>query len=87
MAQSYIFFLLALKWNQIMKFWYKKEEVFLHEPYKVSGISLTLKVRLVGCIFFFFFLCKKCRFCNEILEHFHSIFSGTFYVYRNGNTR
>ncbi|CAO1403396.1 unnamed protein product, partial [Diamesa serratosioi] len=61
-AQSYIFFFLALKWNKIMRFWYKKEKVFLHEPYKVSGIGMTLKVRLVGCIFFVFFLMEHFMF-------------------------
>lgn len=74
-----------------MRFWYKKEKVFLHEPYKVSGIGLTLKVRLVGCIFFLFFLSEKCQLfatiATENTRIIYSIFSGTCYVYRNGNSR
>lgn len=46
--QAAIFIFLATKWNQIMIFWYKMEKPFLTAPYKMSGISLSLKIKIIA---------------------------------------
>lgn len=67
-VRGYIFFILARKWNEIMKMWKKCENVFLHEPYKVTGWSLSFKLRLVFTILSIIAISRK------IILNFFSIF-------------
>lgn len=48
--RAFIFFRLARNWKDIMKVWRKTENVFLYEPYRVKGLSLTVKLRTVFAV-------------------------------------
>lgn len=53
-VRGFIFFQLARNWKKIMAMWHKSEKVFLHEPYRVEGWSLTRKIRVVFIFMAFF---------------------------------
>lgn len=50
MVRAFLIFRLARKWNQIMLHWRSCEDVFLKEPYKVKGWSLSLRLRVIFSI-------------------------------------
>lgn len=84
-VRAYIFFFLARKWSEIMKMWKKCEIVFLHEPYKVTGWSLSLKLRLVFCIMAIFVISKKFSNFFSILKF--QLFSWAFVFSGHSNER
>lgn len=58
--QTALLLFLATKWKKIMSFWHNMEKPFLSAPYKMSGISLSLKIKLISFMFTVFYF----------LEHF-----------------
>lgn len=46
-------FLLAREWNYFIKYWSKKEMVFLREPYIIKGYRLKTKIRVTVFILLF----------------------------------
>lgn len=69
--QSWIFIYLATKWKDIIAFWHKMEKPFLHEPYTMKGTNLSLKIRLIGFLFVFFFLTEHLMFMGMGLYETH----------------
>jgi gustatory receptor len=67
-VQSILFLQLATKWKDIMSFWMKKEEPFLYEPYTRS-CRLSLRVKLIGVVFFMFYLTEHLMFIAMQLEY------------------
>lgn len=61
-AQSCIFLFLATKWKDIISYWQKMEKPFLTAPYKIEGISLAFKIRIIGIVFMIFFLIEHLMF-------------------------
>jgi gustatory receptor len=61
-VQSWIFLYLATKWREIIAFWHKMEKPFLDEPYTTRSISFSMKIRLIGLLFVFFFLTEHLMF-------------------------
>jgi gustatory receptor len=53
---------LATKWKDIMGFWHKMEKPFLNEPYKINGMSFSLKIRIIGFLFISFFVTEHLMF-------------------------
>lgn len=47
MVRSFLFFKIARNWKEIVEMWRKCENVFLEEPYRVRGMSLKVRVRVV----------------------------------------
>lgn len=47
MVRAILLFRLAMNWDKIMKYWKKKENVFLHPPYIKKGWSLKKKLYTV----------------------------------------
>lgn len=43
-----LFLLLAQRWRDVSIMWAKHEEVFLHTPYKINGLTLATKIRVVA---------------------------------------
>lgn len=73
-AQSWIFIYLAREWKDIIAFWYKMEKPFLSEPYSVKGMNLSLKIRLIGFLFLFFYLTEHLMFiAMELNENHHQL--------------
>lgn len=60
--QSWTFFYLATKWKEIIAFWHKMEKPFLYEPYTMKGMNLSLKIWIIGLVFFAFFLMEHLMF-------------------------
>jgi Trehalose receptor len=58
MVGAIFIFKLAVKWKEIMKFWYEREKVFLKFPYTVCGISLKRRIRLWAALIGFLSLCN-----------------------------
>lgn len=65
--QSFGFLYLATKWNEIMKFWLQMEKPFLFPPYK--PVNLARKIRVIGIIFFVFFLIEHLTFIVMESQH------------------
>lgn len=58
-----IFLYLSTQWRIIMSYWHKKELPFLNFPYvRLKGFSLSLKIRIVGALFFVLFLIEHLLF-------------------------
>jgi gustatory receptor len=68
MISAYFFLYIATKWKDIMEFWYMKERPFLYKPYTMEGLSLSLKVRLIGLVFFIFYLIEHIMFIGMELN-------------------
>lgn len=51
--EAIFLFLLARKWNYFIKYWSKKEMVFLREPYIIKGYRLKTKIRVTVFILLF----------------------------------
>jgi gustatory receptor len=67
-AQSYIFLFLATKWKDFISYWYKKEKPFLYEPYSMKGMSLSMKIRIIGFVFIAFYLTEHLTFIAMELQ-------------------
>lgn len=67
-VRGYIFLYLATKWKEIIIFWYDKERPFLYEPYTMAGFNLSIKTRLIGLIFFIFYLIEHLMFIGMELH-------------------
>lgn len=67
-VQSWIFMYLATKWKDIIGFWHKMEKPFLYEPYTMKGMNLSLKIRLIGFVFFAFYLMEHLTFIGMELH-------------------
>lgn len=50
MVRAYIIFFLARKWKVIIKRWRETEDVFLRQPYRVKGWSLSVRIRVIFVI-------------------------------------
>lgn len=50
MIRAYMLFFLGRKWKFIMMRWHNCENVFLREPYKTKGWSLSRRIRVVFTI-------------------------------------
>lgn len=73
-AQSCIFLYLATKWKDIISHWQKLEKPFLAEPYNIEGISLALKIRIIGIVFFIFYLTEHLMFIvMELYVNHHQL--------------
>lgn len=68
MLRAYNFLYLAIKWKDIMRFWYMKEKPLLSGPYTMRGFSLSLKVYLIGFVFFIFYLSEHLLFIGMELH-------------------
>lgn len=64
--RGFLFFHLAKKWKEIMKFWQKCENVFLHEPYRVKGFNLKVKIRVVFAVLTVLSISKFWRCCWRV---------------------
>jgi gustatory receptor len=53
-------FILATKWNRIMKFWFESEKVFLKAPYTLRGWPLKRKIWLWAAAVGLFALGELC---------------------------
>lgn len=60
--QTALLLFLATKWKQIMSFWHSMEKPFLSAPYKISGISLSLKIKLISFMFTVFYFSEHFLF-------------------------
>ncbi|CAG9805823.1 unnamed protein product [Chironomus riparius] len=67
-ARAYTFLYLATKWKEIVVFWYDKERPFLNEPYTMSRFNLSIKVYLIGFVFFIFYLTEHLTFIGVELH-------------------
>ncbi|KAL7038114.1 hypothetical protein ACKWTF_009457 [Chironomus riparius] len=67
-ARAYTFLYLATKWKEIVVFWYDKERPFLDEPYTMSRFNLSIKVYLIGFVFFIFYLTEHLTFIGMELH-------------------
>lgn len=70
MVRAFIFFRLARKWKNIVKMWRKSEQVFLYEPYRVRGVSLKIKLRVMFAILVSLGISKQGKFwwkCSDKL--------------------
>lgn len=56
LIEAVLFFLLARKWSEIIKFWYKNEKVFLNYPYAIDGWRLKTKMKVGSFTILFFAL-------------------------------
>lgn len=68
-----IFLYLSTQWREIMSYWHAKERPFLALPYvRIEGISLSLKIRLTGLVFFTLYLIEHLLFqvlMEEVNQH------------------
>lgn len=53
LLETIFLFLLAREWNYFIKYWSKKEMVFLREPYIIKGYRLKTKIRVTAFILLF----------------------------------
>lgn len=53
LLETIFLFLLAREWNYFIKYWSKKEMVFLREPYIIKGYRLKTKIRVTVFILLF----------------------------------
>jgi gustatory receptor len=67
-AQTVLFLHLATKWKDVMSFWYEKEKPFLLPPYRISGMSLSFKMKFIGAIFIIFYLTEHLMFIGMELH-------------------
>lgn len=71
-VQSCLFLFLAIKWKGIMSFWLKMEKPFLSKPYTMEGMSLSMKIRLIGIVFVLFYLTEHLMFIGMELYDNHN---------------
>ncbi|KAG5679770.1 hypothetical protein PVAND_009310 [Polypedilum vanderplanki] len=71
----YTFLYLATKWKEVMVYWQRKEKPFLYEPYTMnSSFGLSLKVQLIGFVFFIFYLTEHIMFIGmELHDNHHQL--------------
>lgn len=66
--QSLIFLYLATEWKEIITLWHKMEKPFLYEPYAMKGMSLSLKIQLIGLVILVLFLTEHMMFIGMELH-------------------
>lgn len=70
-AQSCIFLVLASRWKDIISYWEKLEKPFLSSPYKMEGVSLSFKIRIIGIVFIIFYSTEHMMFITMELYNNH----------------
>lgn len=51
---SLLFFVLATKWQSLIKSWRRFEDCFLREPYELGGLQLKSRILLISVILLIF---------------------------------
>lgn len=71
MIRAFIIFRLARKWKDIIKEWRKCEDVFLKPPYKVTGRSLSFRIRTMFFVFVALSIGKSLIVKHQTFSIFH----------------